>query len=69
MERVTVDITGMTCDHCVRAVDGALRRVDGVTVEAVTVGQAVVSYEPAAVSRDRITQAIESEGYGATVVK
>lgn len=69
MERVTVDITGMTCDHCVRAVDGALRRVDGVSVVSVKVGQAVVSYEPETVSQDRITQAIESEGYGATAIK
>ena len=69
MERVTLDINGMTCGHCVRSVDGAPKELAGVTVEQVKVGQATVSFDPAAVSTSRIAQAIESEGYGVTAIK
>ena len=35
--------TGMSCAHCVRTVREALEGVDGVHVEAVEVGRAVVT--------------------------
>ena len=63
MTRMTMEIGGMTCGHCVRGVSGALKGVPGVEVEQVTVGTATVSYDPAAVSPSQITQAIEDEGY------
>ena len=69
MERVTMSINGMTCGHCVRSVDSALKGLAGVTVEQVKVGEATVSFDPAAVSSARIRQAIESEGYGVTAIK
>ena len=69
MERATLSINGMTCGHCVRSVDSALKELAGVTVEQVKVGQATVSYDPAQVSTSRIAQAVESEGYGVTAIK
>jgi copper ion binding protein len=69
MERVTLSIDGMTCGHCVRSVDSALKELAGVTVEQVQVGRATVSFDPATVSSARIAQAIESEGYGVTAIK
>ena len=63
MERITLSIDGMTCGHCVRSVDNALKELAGVTVEQVKVGQATVSFDPAATTRSQITQAVEDEGY------
>jgi copper chaperone len=63
MERLTMKIDGMSCGHCVRSVDSALKQLAGVTVEQVTVGQAVVSYDPAATSTAQIEQAVADEGY------
>ncbi len=63
MERIKLKIDGMTCGHCVSAVDKALKRVDGVTVEQVGVGSAVLSFDAATTSTDVITQAVEDEGY------
>ena len=63
MDRIKLKIEGMSCGHCVSAVDRALRSVDGVNVEQVAVGSATVSYDPATTSADRITKAIENEGY------
>ncbi len=63
MERVTLKIDGMTCGHCVTQVTKALNEVDGVNVEQVTVGRATVSYDPDFSSEERITRAIEDQGY------
>lgn len=63
MDRVKLTIQGMSCGHCVSAVDKALKRMDGVQVEQVAIGSATVSYDPAATSTDKITKAIEDEGY------
>ena len=63
MDRMTMKIDGMTCGHCVKAVDKALRAVDGVAVENVAIGSAIVSFDPTAVSEARITEAVSDEGY------
>lgn len=63
MDRITMKIDGMTCGHCVSAVDKALRKVDGVAVEQVAVGSATVSFDPSAVSEARIAEAVKDEGY------
>ncbi|MDP9348776.1 MAG: cation transporter [Gemmatimonadota bacterium] len=63
MERAELTIEGMSCDHCVRAVDGALRGIAGVQVERVEVGSAVVAYDPAAVKPEQLQEAVSEEGY------
>ena len=63
MDRVKLTITGMSCGHCVSAVDKALKGVNGVQVEQVAIGSATVTYDPATTSTDKITKAIEDEGY------
>lgn len=67
MERLHLTIEGMSCEHCVRAVRGRLERTDGVKVDAVTVGSAVLDYDPAKTSIDDIEEAIADEGYTAFV--
>lgn len=62
----TLSIDGMSCSHCVRAVDGALNALDGVDVEAVEIGSARITHEPDAVPLERITAAIEEEGFSVT---
>jgi copper chaperone len=63
MERITLNVSGMTCGHCVGAVTMALKSVEGVNVEQVGIGSATVSYDPSVVSSRRIAEAIEDEGY------
>ena len=46
MTSATYQVTGMTCEHCVRAVTGELRGLDGVrevTVELVREGSSAVT--------------------------
>jgi copper chaperone len=63
MERVTMNIAGMSCGHCVGAVTKALKSLEGVDVEQVSVGKAAIAYDPNATSVAQITQAVEDEGY------
>lgn len=64
MTRMTVDISGMTCGHCIGGVTKALQGVTGVEIEQVKVGSAVVNYDASAVTPTQIAQAIKDEGYG-----
>lgn len=63
MERVSLTIEGMSCGHCVRAVDQALKGLPGVQVEQVEVGSAIVAYDPASITPAQIEQAVSEEGY------
>lgn len=67
MEQVTIHINGMSCGHCLNAVNTALAGLAGVTVASVRIGRAEVSYDPGQMDKARIVAAIEEAGYGATV--
>jgi copper chaperone len=64
MSEIRLKITGMTCEHCVRAVTKALKAVPGVTDAEVTLqpGQAIVYGEAAL---PELIAAVTTEGYSA----
>ena len=68
MQKLNIDISGMSCGHCVARVTKALQ-APGVTVESVDIGSAKVAYDPAVISPDAITQAVASAGYPAQVAQ
>ena len=65
MKSVHLTIEGMTCEHCVRAVDQRLRKTPGVVVNRVAIGSADVQLDPARTSVDDLAEAIADEGYTA----
>ena len=65
MEPLHLTIEGMTCEHCVRAVDGRLRKTPGVEVEQVAIGSADIRYDPARTNPDELSEIIADEGYTA----
>ena len=67
MEKLHLTIEGMTCQHCVRAVDTRLRATPGVEVEHVAIGSADVRYDPAQTNADALSELIADEGYTAFV--
>ena len=66
MKDLTLHIEGMSCGHCLNAVNGALRKLPGVQVTAVRIGRAEVQYDEATTSPDAIADAVTDEGYRAT---
>ncbi len=63
MQLLTMNITGMTCGHCVAGVKRALSAVPGVQVDEVEIGRARVHFDEKTVSPERLTAVIEDEGY------
>lgn len=58
----TIQIKGMSCMHCVRAVEGALKAVEGVRDVSVKVGEAKVVADDA-VQENVLKEAIRDEGF------
>lgn len=67
MATTTLKVSGMTCDHCVRAVSNALGGLEGVRSADVNLenGVAVVSYDEERIGTDRMVAAVADEGYTA----
>jgi copper chaperone len=65
MERLHLEIDGMSCEHCVRAVKDALQQVPGTAVEEVEIGRATVAYDPARATPEQLMDAVADEGYAA----
>lgn len=63
--QTTLDVRGMTCGHCEKAVKGALDEINGVTgVEVhLSAGKVDVTYEDAKVTISAMREAIEEQGY------
>lgn len=65
MTRITLNVKGMTCGHCVKAVEGALNELAGVERALVDLqaGTVTVDYQDASVTLDQMKEAIEEAGY------
>jgi copper chaperone len=63
MQNETFQITGMSCQHCVRAVDQALSEIDGVETDEVSIGEAKVRYDDSKVNRLQLVEAIQEAGF------
>lgn len=65
MEKVTLHVSGMSCGHCVKAIEGSvgnLQGVDKVTVD-LTNGKVDVEYNSSDLSLEAIKETIEDQGY------
>lgn len=62
--KVTLKITGMTCDKCAAGVQNALKKVDGVKAAEVSLNkkQAVVTMDAAKVKPDQLIAAVDKAG-------
>ena len=64
MPTTTYAVTGMTCEHCVRAVTGEVGRVEGVAEVTVDLaGGAVTVTGPVPVDEAAVAAAVEEAGY------
>jgi copper chaperone len=65
MEKVTLNVQGMSCDHCVRAVEGSVGELNGVNSVKVNLKSKTVDVEfnNQEVSLDKIKETIDDQGY------
>jgi copper chaperone len=65
MENVTLNVQGMSCGHCVKAVEGGVGELPGISEVKVDLqaAQVTVAFDGAQVSVDTIKEAIEEQGY------
>ena len=67
MATATLKVTGMSCDHCVRAVTQALKNTEGVQDATVdlTQARATVQYDDSKTNPRVLASAVMDEGYTA----
>ena len=69
MTLITLHIDGMSCGHCLNAVNRALSSVPGTDVQRVQIGRAEVAVDAASETvTDALVAAVEAAGYHAAVV-
>ncbi|ALC88829.1 copper resistance protein CopZ [Bacillus sp. FJAT-18017] len=65
MEKTLLNVEGMSCGHCVKAVEGSVGKLDGVERVLVDLSAKTVAveYNNDSVSLDEIKETIEDQGY------
>ena len=65
MEKITLKVDGMSCEHCVKAVAKSVTALDGIGGVAVKLkdGTVTVKYDPKKIMPDKIKHEIEEQGY------
>ena len=65
MENVTLNVQGMSCGHCVKAIEGSVGKLEGVNEVKVNLNaaQVEVSFNESQVSVETIKETIDDQGY------
>ena len=63
MKNIELKIEGMTCAHCERTVEEAIREAGAVGKASRANGSATVTYDENTVDLQKIREAIEENGY------
>jgi copper chaperone len=69
MSQATFEISGMSCGHCVKAVDKALSQAEGVIDRQVAIGSATVDFDADRIDIATIAQVIDDAGYPVTATR
>lgn len=65
MEKITLNVQGMSCGHCVKSIEGSVGKLKGVSNVKVNleIGTVVVNYNSNEVSLEEIKETIDDQGY------
>lgn len=65
MEKVTLNVEGMSCGHCVKSVEGSVGELKGVSSVKVNLENKTVDveYNASEVTLDAIKETIDDQGY------
>lgn len=65
MENVTLNVSGMSCGHCVSAIEGSVGKLDGVDQVKVHLesGKVDIAFDQEKTSLNKIKETIDDQGY------
>ena len=65
MEKMTLNVKGMSCGHCINSIEGNVGKLSGVTTVKVNLDSRTVcvEFDPNEVSIDKIKETIDDQGY------
>lgn len=65
MEKITLNVNGMSCGHCVNSIESSVGNLQGVQIVKVHLeeGKVDVEYNPQEVSLEKIKETIDDQGY------
>lgn len=65
MEKITLNVQGMSCNHCVNSIEGSVGNLPGVSKVKVylTEGKVEVGYDNNQIALEKIKETIDDQGY------
>ncbi|MGG5253408.1 copper chaperone CopZ [Neobacillus sp. SM06] len=65
MEKITLNVQGMSCGHCVKSIEGSVGELKGVSTVKVHLenGTVDVEYNSNEVTVEKIKETIDDQGY------
>ncbi|SOC43915.1 copper chaperone CopZ [Ureibacillus acetophenoni] len=65
MQSITLNVQGMSCGHCVSAIEGSVGKLEGVNEVKVKLddAQVEVSFNESQLPLEKIKETIEEQGY------
>lgn len=63
MNEINLKVEGMTCDHCVKTIEGSLGKLGAIARVNLKENRVSVHFDPEKISPDLIRGTIEDQGY------
>ncbi|GAA0391322.1 copper ion binding protein [Paenibacillus motobuensis] len=63
MKTITLNVSGMSCQHCVNSIEGALKQVGAEGKVDLATNSVDVKFDENKLTLDAIKEAIEDQGY------
>ncbi|WP_334074867.1 MULTISPECIES: copper chaperone CopZ [Paenibacillus] len=63
MANITLQVEGMSCNHCVNSVEGAVKELGATAKVDLSAKSVTVSYDENKITLEAIKEAIEDQGY------
>lgn len=63
MQSITLNVQGMSCNHCVNSIEGAVKELGGYAKVNLADSTVTVEYDESKLALETIKQTIEDQGY------
>lgn len=63
MQQVTLQVNGMSCQHCVNSIEKALKEIGASGQVDLNANSVAVEYDDSKLSLGKVKEAIEDQGY------